>query len=348
MKQIPNLSRAALLSLALAAAGEIVAASPATPSAPVAVPAMAQSAVFARVGDSVITQDEYNAAFNGATRSKFYHGKPPDSEIAVLQREVSDQLVTRILLQREAKRRGLRPDDAEIQKTVQSYEQRYAGSEQWKKNRAQMLPPLVLRLGQDSLLSQIEKTVRTGVKPSEKEAKAYYAAHQDQFTEPEQLRVSVILLKVDPSSPAATWKKAEEQAQALAKRLRGGEDFATLARQLSADESAKQGGDMGYLHSGMLPDGTQEVLAKMKAGEITDSVRLLQGQAVFRLTDRKAAKLHEFEAAKVRVQELVQREQSDRAWTAFVADLKTKTPPKIDQSRFLPLTQQSNARATPK
>ena len=322
MRLLPNyFSRSVLLLLALLAATA----------------AAAQSAVFAKVGDSVITQDEYNAAFDAAARSKFYHSKPPDGEIAVMQREVSDQLVAGILLLREAKSRGLLPDAAEIQKKVQAYEQRYAGSEQWKNIRAQALPPLVARLEQDSLLSQLEKTVRTSVKPNEQEVKAYYAAHQVKFTEPEQLRVSLVLLKVDPSSPAATWMKADEQAQAIAKRARAGEDFTALARQYSADESAQQGGDMGYLHGGMLPEGTQEVLAKLKPGEVSDSLRLLQGHAVFRLTDRKAARLHEFEAIKVRAQELAQREQSDAAWTAFVADLKTKTPAQIDPSRFLPL-----------
>lgn len=344
MMQIPKyLPGAALLSFVLLATGDIGAANP-----PQSTAAAAQPAVFATVGESVITQDEYNAAFNTATRAKFYHGKPPDSEIAVLQREVGDKLVARILLEREAKRRGIRADDAEIQKIVQTYDKRYAGSEQWKQNKAKLLPPLLLRLEQDNQLSQLEQIVRTSVKPSQSQVKAYYAAHQDKFTEPEQLRVSVILLKVDPSAPSATWKKTEELAQAIAKRARGGEDFAALARQHSADESAKQGGDMGYLHIGMLPDGTQAALAKLKAGEITDSLRLLQGQAIFLLSDRKIAKLHDFERVKVRAQELAQREQGERAWTAFVADLKAKTPAKIDQSRYLPLAEKSKQPNTPK
>ena len=348
MIDVPNqFSRAVLLSFALAAAGDLVAANPAAPAPAITTPASATvakpSPVFARVGDSVITQEEYSAAFNVAGRNKFYHGKPPEGDIAILQREVSDQLVARILLQREANRRGLRPDDAEIQKTLQSYEKRYAGSEQWKKNKATMLPPLVARLGQDSVLSQLEKTVRTGVKPSEKDVKAYYAAHKEQFTEPEQLRVSVILLKVDPSSPTAIWQKAETEAQAIVKRLRAGENFEALARKHSADESAQQGGDMGYLHKGMLPEGTQAVLSKMKPGETADAMRLLQGQAVFRLTGRKVAKSHDFDSVKVRAGELAQREQSDLAWKQLVTDLKAKTPVKVDQSQFLPLAAKSSA-----
>lgn len=334
MKLILNyLSKAALLSLVLAATSSI--AGPA--AQPTTANAIASSGIFAKVGDIVITKDEYNAAFNAASRGKFYHGKPPDGEVALLQREVSDQMVSRIVLLREAKQRGLHPDAAEIQKMVQTYEQRYAGSEQWKKNRAQLLPPLQAKLEQEDLLSQLEKTVRSSVKVSDKQAKAYHAANQAKFTEPEQMRVSVILLKVDPSATSAMWKKADEQAQALAKRARAGDDFSALARQYSGDGSSAQGGDMGYLHSGMLPDGTQEALAKLKTGEISDALRLLEGFAVFKLTDRKAAIMHGFDAVKVRAQELAQREQSDAAWTAFVAELKAKTPTQIDQSHFLPL-----------
>jgi parvulin-like peptidyl-prolyl isomerase len=328
------LSRIAFLPLGLAAASFALAQQ--TPPTP-ATDSAKQAAIFAKVGDQLITQDEYAAAYNAASRAKFYHGKPPESELAALQREVADQMVTRILLIKEIKRKGLKPDAAEIDKQIQAYEKRYAGSDQWKKNKDKMLPPLVARLEQDDMLAQIEKSVRDEAKASEEQAKAYFAAHPDKFTEPEQLRLSVILIKVDPSATSATWAKADETAQALAKRARAGEDFAALARQYSADDSSKQGGDMGYLHSGMLPEGTQNALSKLKAGEVSNGIRLLEGFTVFRLTDRKDAKKHDYNTVKVRARELAQREQSDVAWAAFIANLKSKTSVKIDESRYMPL-----------
>ena len=303
---------------------------------PVSTPATADLA-FARVGDSSISQDEYNAAFSAATRARFYHGKPPDAEIAAMQREVADQLVARQLVLREIRRRGLRPDGAAIKAQVAAYEQRYANSATWKKNRAHLLPPLIARLEQDYLLEQMEKSVRDQARPSEAQVKAYFSAHRDKFTEPEQMRVSVILLKVDPSASSATWKASEEQARALTLRLRAGEDFATLARQYSAEASAPQGGDMGYLHSGMLPEGSQEALEKLKIGSVSEPQRLLEGFAVFRLTDRKLAQMHSLDQVALRAQQLTQREQADTAWNAFVRDLKSSTPIQMDQSRFLPL-----------
>ena len=336
MRQTLNyFSRAGVLSFALLASCPIFADNtPASAAAAVA----AQPTVFAKIGAHIITLDEYNAAYALAARGKFYHGKPPESEVALLQREVSDKLVERVLFLNEARQRGLLPDAAAVQKTVQTYEQRYAASEQWKKNRAQALPPLVARLEQEDLLSQLEKSVRASATPPEAQVRAYYEQNKAKFTEPEQLRVSVILLKVDPSATSATWQKAHEQAQALAKRARAGEDFAALAREYSVDGSAPQGGDMGYLHGGMLPEGIQEGLGKLTTGEISEALRMLEGFSVFQLTGRKLARLQEFDVVKVRAQDLMLREQSDRAWAVFIADLKTKTPLQIDQSRFLPLS----------
>jgi parvulin-like peptidyl-prolyl isomerase len=327
--RLPTLVLTALLAVSLSAVAQ-------SAQMPVVNP-LSAAQTFAHVGDSSISHDEYNAAFNAATRAKFYHAKPPDAEIAAMQREVADQLVARLVLLREIKRRGLRPDAEAIQKQVAVYDQRYANSEPWKKNRALMLPALVERLEQDDLLEKIEKSVRDQVQPTEAQVNAYFASHREKFTEPEQMRVSVILLKVDPSANDATWKATEERAKALARRLRAGEDFAALARQYSAEASALQGGDMGYLHRGMLPEGSQDALAKLKVAEVSDPQRLLEGFAVFRLTDRKLAIPHSLDQVKVRARQLTQREQADLAWNTFVKDLKTSTPIQMDQSRFLPL-----------
>ncbi|MES2149403.1 MAG: peptidylprolyl isomerase [Pseudomonadota bacterium] len=303
--------------------------------------------VFARVGEQVITQDDYSAALAAAARAKFYHGKPPEQEMALLQRSVGDQLVERVLLQNEARRRAIRPDAQAIEKQVQGYEKRYAGSAQWQQNKASMLPPLVARLEQESVLAQLEAGVRSNtVSPAQ--ARAYYAAHQDKFTEPEQWHVGLILFKVEPSAPTEEWVRIDAQAQAVALRARAGEDFGALARQYSADASAAKGGDMGYLHVGMLPEGTQKALAALADGGVSDSLRLLQGLGVFRLVERKPARLQGFDAVAQRAAELAQREQGDRNWSALLLQLRAQTPAQLDTSRFLPLAGAPEAGAAAK
>jgi parvulin-like peptidyl-prolyl isomerase len=303
-----------------------------------AAPAPADSQpVFARVGDTAIGFQEYENALAVAARNKFYHGKPPEGEVALLQREVGEQVVARVLLLGEARRRGLEPDAAAVQKTLREYEQRYGGSEQWKASRERVLPGLTRRLEEDSLMSRIEKLAREAPAPDDQAVQVYYAGHPDKFTEPEQLRVSAILLRVDPGAAQAAWDKAYEEAIDIVKRLRGGADFATLARIHSGDASAGQGGDMGYLHHGMLPEGPQAVMDKAQPGEISEPVRVLEGIAVLRLEDRKAARLSGFETVRERARELLRRELGEQALKDLVARLKQETPIQVDESRYLPL-----------
>jgi parvulin-like peptidyl-prolyl isomerase len=307
--------------------------------------AVAAENAFAVVGDVVITHQEYDEALNVAARQKFYHGKPPEAQVALLQREVGNSLINNILLSKEAKRRGIQPDAAQVKKTLDAYEQRYQGKEQWEQTRAQALPRLQRKLEQDSVLERLERSVRELPAPSKKSVQTYYAANPEKFTEPERLRLSVILLRVDPSSPKAKWDAARTEAQSVVKRLRTGARFAELAKLHSGDESAKNGGDMGYVHRGMLPDIAQQAIDKLKLKDISDPITLLEGVAIFRVDDRKVAKLNEFAKVEERAQQLLLREQSDVAWKELIERLRKEATIKVDESRYLPLAVAASATA---
>jgi parvulin-like peptidyl-prolyl isomerase len=147
----------------------------------------------------------------------------------------------------------------------------------------------------------------------------------------------VILLKVDPAAPKAAWDKARTEAAALRKRIAGGEDFAALARRYSGDATAADGGDMGYLHRGMLPDGVDKVADKLKPGEVSEPVMLLEGVALIRLNERKAAQQRSFAEVRERAGDLWQRDEGDRRWKALIADLRKATPVRINESLYMPL-----------
>lgn len=292
--------------------------------------------VFAQVGKTVITQREYDGEFAEATRNRFYHGKPPEAEVAALQREVADKLITGVLVLNEANRLKLEPDAAVIKQKLDQYEQRNAGNAQWQKIRDRALPVLTRRFQEENLRIKLEQRVRKVPAPNEKQLRAYYTAHQDKFTEPVQLRVSVILLKVDPSAP--DFDSARAKGEDLVKQLRAGADFAEFATLYSGDaETVEQGGDMGYLHGGMMSEIAQQTVDKLKPGEISDPIGLMEGIAIFKLADRKEARLNTFEAVKQRARELYLIDEGERAWESLIAELRKKTPVQVNESRYLPL-----------
>ena len=292
---------------------------------------------YAKVGNMVVTWVDYNYAYANEARKKFYHAKPSEAATALFQRQIGDTLVTNAMLVQEAKRRKLKPDAAFVKQQLEQLEQRFANDPNWPDSRPRVLPILTARIQSEYLRNELEKRVRDVPPPSVKQLRKYYAAHPEKFTSPQQIRVATILLRVDPGAPDADWQKANEEAQDLIKRLRAGEDFAELARNYSGDTTAEEGGDMGYLHEGMLPGLPAETVNKLQPGETADPVTLMEGVAIFRLTERKPPELNSFEAVKPRATELLRAEQSENAWNSLIAKLKKNTPVQVDESPFLPL-----------
>jgi parvulin-like peptidyl-prolyl isomerase len=294
--------------------------------------------VIARVGDQTITLRHLNAAFNDAARKKFYHAQPPEAEAAALRRQVADKLIDDVLIFQEAKKRGVKPDDESVNKTIAGYDAQYAKSEQWQKNRERLLPNLRSFLEQQSQVTRFKQQIIDAVPATdEAEEMAYYKAHPEKFTEPEKLRLHTILLAVDPSAPKEAWDKAGIECREIAKQLREGADFAELARKRSADPSAAEGGDKGWLHKGVLPPKVQDIADKMKPGEISDAIRVLEGIMVMRVDERQEPQLRSFTDVRKRLQGLLMDERREAAWQAFVAKLREATPPQIDVAVYPPL-----------
>lgn len=297
--------------------------------------APAREPVFATVGERTITVTEYRQALAMAMRKKYYHGKPPEAELAAFQREVGEDLVNRVLLLDEARRRGIRPDRERIDAAIAGYEARYKGSRDWEANRARMLAAVTQQLETESMLERLEKQVKAIREPTEREARAYYEQHKDLFVEPEQVKLSVILLKVDPGSPQAAWNAAHDEARRIRERLAAGADFGELAKLHSGDLSAGRGGDMGYVHRGMLPEAVHTVVDKLTPGTVSAPVQVLEGVALLRLDDRKPARQRGFDEVRERAGDLWQRAEADAAWKALIAELRKRTAIHVDESQFL-------------
>jgi parvulin-like peptidyl-prolyl isomerase len=333
--------RLALIAACMAAAGHMAHAqhaAPAAAAAPGAAPAAAApAAVFATIGGDTISAEQFDAAMAQAARGKFYHGNPSPDAIAQLQREVSQKLVDEVLLYTEAQRRGIQPDAAAVQKVIDGYDERYKDSAQWKANRERVLPGLKAKLEHDNVMEQLTAQAKKVPAPTPEQLQKYYEDHKDKFTSPEQVHIRMILLKMDPSAPKAQWDAAREEGASIARRLRAGADFGELAHLHSGDPSAQNGGDMGYIHRGMLPDAAEKAIDGMKNGDTSDAITLLEGVAVIRLDERKEPVVNPLERVRERAQDLYLRDRGEQAWTALVEKLRRETPARLDESRFLPL-----------
>lgn len=297
------------------------------------------SQTYAVINGRSVSRQEYELAFASYIRQKFYHGKVPDADLVSAREDVRTRMVQRIVLLQEAERRGIVPDSKRTEEALVGYEARYSSRPDWAESRVEFLAMMKNQHDEQSLVSQLEDQIRKVPEPNEEEVKAYYEAKPELFTEPVKQRLSVILLRVDPSSPATAWDGTKEEAKAIYNRLLSGADFSEAARMHSG-MYAETGGDMGYLHQGMLPEAIQGLVNDYVVGQVNPPVETLEGLAIFRLEERIPPKLRNFPDVEMRARELLVRERQESAWKGLIQKLVGAADIKYSHEASLPVASQ--------
>lgn len=290
-----------------------------------------ESSIAIRVNDISISESEFEGIFGAAVRHKFYHGRVPENELQVFKKQVAEDLVTQTLVHSEAIASGLEPDRAEIKKGVDAYDSKYANSPEWQSQREKVLPFLMERLERENLINKMESRVKNITQPSENQVREYYLDNTEKFTEPKRVWVSLILLSVPPSADVAMWDEALKTAEQLIKRIENGEEFTELVKAYSSHISAQNGGDLGYLHQGMLDTESQKAVESLAINQISAPVRILEGIALFRLNGIRDSSLKPFDEVKQRAASLLYRALQDKAWSEYVSALKKSANIFIDK-----------------
>ena len=133
------------------------------------------------------------------------------------------------------------------------------------------------------------------VELTEEELRAAYEAESERFQTTEERRASHILIEVAEGEEDA----ARATAESVAARVKGGEDFAAVAAEVSADAGTKtQGGDLGWIGRGMLVGPFEDALFAMQVGEVSAPVRTEFGFHVIRFDELRAGEVQSFEAVR--------------------------------------------------
>jgi peptidyl-prolyl cis-trans isomerase C len=154
--------------------------------------------------------------------------------------------------------------------------------------------------------------------PSDAQVREFYDKNPDRF---ETARASHILFKVDEKADEATKKKVLAQAQAVLKQVKGGADFAALAKKHSADGSAQQGGDLGVFNKGQMVPAFDEATFSMLPGQISDLVTTQFGYHIIKVTERKPVP---FDQVSPKIKEFLAEQQKRARAQAFIDSLKQK------------------------
>ena len=106
------------------------------------------------------------------------------------------------------------------------------------------------------------------------DVEAAYQARRAQFEQPTRTKVSHVLIKVPAVGGSAAEDQAKARAESALARIRGGADFAQVAKEMSEDSStASRGGDLGLIAAGELVPEVDKAIQSLKAGELGGPIR---------------------------------------------------------------------------
>ena len=102
-----------------------------------------------------------------------------------------------------------------------------------------------------------------------------------------QYNIAQVLIKLPEGANEATVAERRARAEAALVRIRGGEDFATVAKQVSEDDNKERGGEIGLRPADKLPDIFLETVRPLQAGQLAPGLlRTGAGFHVLKLLDR--------------------------------------------------------------
>jgi len=120
----------------------------------------------------------------------------------------------------------------------------------------------------------------------------------------------------------------EDEAKAILAQLKGGADFATLAKEKSKDPGAAEGGDLGYFTKEQMVPEFAEVAFKLNKGELSDPVKTQFGWHIIQVEDKRIKPTPTFDQVKPQIENYV----AHRAQAELVENLrKTATVERLDK-----------------
>lgn len=278
----------AVLAACLASAAAL-AQTPAAPNAPL--PLRPGDHIAVVVNQELVTAFELTQRLAQAREEARRRNQrlPAETEFRTM---ILESLIEERAMLSHARDSGMRIDDAEIDRAVQVV------ASQNQMTLAQLRARLVqdgldlarfrAQLRDQLLIERVrEREVAQRIRITDGEIDTFIEQQRGAAAGEVQYNIAQILIKLPENPSEATVAERRARAEQALARVRGGEDFAAVARQVSEDDNRERGGEIGLRPADRLPDIFLETVRPLQAGQTAPTLlRTAAGFHVLRLVER--------------------------------------------------------------
>lgn len=239
-------------------------------------PVKAAPKPLATVNGIEVNESDLEDALNEIMPAAIFHGGFSSEKRAKYRPQAFEKMIDKELLHQEARKLGLKVDEAFIQSNRDKAVQRLGGEEQYAEalKKAELTEKQYRRiLEKKNLVRQIiQAEITDKAQVSDQQIKAYYDENKSKFFRPKAVQLRQILISVEPTATPEETAEKRRKAQEVYDKIKAGEDMAKLAWDYSNDSYRVKGGDYGLIHQGRLDPELESRIMQLEAGQLSEII----------------------------------------------------------------------------
>ena len=283
---------------------------------------------IARVNDQIIDNSDYLRGQNDLLEEAQRANATP-TEIEARQKDLLRDMIDQQLLLSRGKELSISPD-AEVVRRLDDIR---------KQNHMDTMEDLEKAVRQEglsyedfkanianSIISQevVSEEVGRKLTLTAKQEQAYYDAHKQDYAQPEQVRLSEILIPTPDDATDAQIAPAQAKANEVVAKLKAGAKFEDMVKRYSGGPNADKGGDLGDYPRGQLPKVLEDQTFVLQPGQWTAPIRTRQGFVIEEVTEHTPGGIPPLSAVDQQVQQAIYKEAIEPALRTYLTDLREK------------------------
>jgi parvulin-like peptidyl-prolyl isomerase len=272
------------------------------------------------VGDQQISKDQFQQLMARAQKSYEQQKRPFPKAGTAEYEQLKGQAITFLVQQAEveeqAKKLGVDITDEKVDKEIARYKKQFYGGSDARYEKAVKQQGLTDEQARGAIRQQLIsqalfKKVTGNVKASDADIKEYYDTHKTQYVQPESREVRHILVT----------KKA--LADSLYQQLKGGGNFAKLAKQYSKDPGSAANGGKLTVSKGQTVPQFDKTAFSLKTGQISQPVHTQYGYHIIQaLSGVKAATTTKLSQVRASIRQQLEQQKKNDKITKWLEDTK--------------------------
>lgn len=287
----------------------------------------------ATVNGEVLSRADFEHELSRELQGLANEGPPTPEQLDPVKRALLQSTIERMVLLQAARQQNIAVTPEEVDRGVLRMTSDYpagglnAALAQGQLSMAELKQKTAALLTVEKLF---QANVYARIAVTEDELRAYYEQHQDDFSEPEQVRAAQIVVK------------DLDEAKRVQAQLKAGKKFADLARKYSLSADAKVGGDLGFFPRGVMPPQFDEVCFKLGVNQVSDVVVTDYGFHLFKLLEKRPARKRDLAEVRGEIETKLLEQKRSAAQQELVKSLKDKADIHVNEAALQSVTAKLN------